>query len=312
MEVFTIQNLNFAYPEQEKNAISDFSLSVRPGEFLVLCGPSGCGKSTLLRQLKTVLAPHGRRSGQILFDGKHLDKLSQREQAEKIGFVQQSPENQIVTDKVWHELAFGLESLGYDTPTIRRRVAEMASFFGIQEWFYKPVTELSGGQKQLLNLASVMAMNPKLLILDEPTSMLDPLAARSLLDTVERINRELGVAVLLTEHRLDAVFPVCDRVLVMYLGVVVEMGTKAQIYGHPAHPYTGALLSAVPEVTEAGMPDKPILEGEIPSPLNVPTGCRFHPRCPYATEQCRANCPELREVEPGHYTRCFRDSFGKE
>ena len=142
--------------------------------------------------------------------------------------------------------------------------------------------------------------------------MLDPLAARSLLDTVERINRELGVAVLLTEHRLDAVFPDCDRVLVMYLGVVVEMGTKAQIYGHPAHPYTGALLSAVPAVTEAGMPDKPILEGEIPSPLNVPTGCRFHPRCPYATEQCRANCPELREVEPGHYTRCFRDSFGKE
>ena len=156
MEVFTIRNLTFAYPGQEKNAISDLTLSVQPGEFLVLCGPSGCGKSTLLRQLKTVLAPHGRRNGEILFDKKKLDELPQREQAEEIGFVQQSPENQIVTDKVWHELAFGLESLGYDTPTIRRRVAEMASFFGIQEWFYKPVTELSGGQKQLLNLASVM------------------------------------------------------------------------------------------------------------------------------------------------------------
>ena len=166
MELFAIKHLNFTYPEQEQNAISDFSLSVRPGEFLVLCGPSGCGKSTLLRQMKTVLAPHGRRSGQILFDGKQLDELSQREQAEKIGFVQQSPENQIVTDKVWHELAFGLESLGYDTPTSRRRVAEMASFFGIQEWFYKPVTELSGGQKQLLNLASVMVLQPKVLILD--------------------------------------------------------------------------------------------------------------------------------------------------
>ena len=147
MEIFTIRNLNFAYPEQAKNAISDLTLSVQPGEFLVLCGPSGCGKSTLLRQLKTVLAPHGRRSGEILFDGRNLDEIDQREQSEKIGFVQQSPENQIVTDKVWHELAFGLESLGYDTPTIRRRVAEMASFFGIQEWFYKPVTELSGGQK---------------------------------------------------------------------------------------------------------------------------------------------------------------------
>ena len=181
MEIFTIRNLNFAYPEQEKNAISDLSLSVRPGEFLVLCGPSGCGKSTLLRQLKTVLAPHGRRSGEILFEGRNLDALDQREQAEKIGFVQQSPENQIVTDKVWHELAFGLESLGYDTPTIRRRVAEMASFFGIQEWFYKPVTELSGGQKQLLNLASVMVLQPKVLILDEPTSQLDPIAASDFL-----------------------------------------------------------------------------------------------------------------------------------
>ncbi len=126
MALFTIRNLNFAYPEQEKNAISDLSLSVQPGEFLVLCGPSGCGKSTLLRQLKTVLAPHGRRSGEILFDGKNLDELSQREQAEKIGFVQQSPENQIATDKVWHELAFGLESLGYD---IERRLEQLDEQF---------------------------------------------------------------------------------------------------------------------------------------------------------------------------------------
>ena len=152
MEVFTIRNLTFAYPEQEKHALSDLTLSVQPGEFLVLCGPSGCGKSTLLRQLKTVLAPQGRRSGEILFDGKNLDELPQREQAEKIGFVQQSPENQIVTDKVWHELAFGLESLGYDTPTIRRRVAEMASFFGIQTWFYKSVTELSGVINEFLQV----------------------------------------------------------------------------------------------------------------------------------------------------------------
>ena len=229
MEVFTIQNLNFAYPEQEQNAISDFSLSVRPGEFLVLCGPSGCGKSTLLRQLKTVLAPHGRRSGQILFDGKHLDKLSQREQAEKIGFVQQSPENQIVTDKVWHELAFGLESLGYDTPTIRRRVAEMASFFGIQEWFYRPVTELSGGQKQLLNLASVMVLQPKVLILDEPTSQLDPIAASDFLATLGKINRELGTTIILTEHRLEEAFSFASRVAVMDGGRLLCSGTPAEV-----------------------------------------------------------------------------------
>ena len=229
MEIFTIQNLNFAYPEQAKNAISDLSLSVQPGEFLVLCGPSGCGKSTLLRQLKTVLAPHGRRNGEILFEGRNLDDLDQREQAEKIGFVQQSPENQIVTDKVWHELAFGLESLGYDTPTIRRRVAEMASFFGIQEWFYKPVTELSGGQKQLLNLASVMVLQPKVLILDEPTSQLDPIAASDFLATLGKINRELGTTVLLTEHRLEEAFAFASRVAVMDGGKLLCTGTPADV-----------------------------------------------------------------------------------
>ena len=229
MDVFTIRNLTFAYPEQEKNAISDLSLSIQPGEFLVLCGPSGCGKSTLLRQLKTVLAPHGRRSGEILFENTPLDALSQREQAEKIGFVQQSPENQIATDKVWHELAFGLESLGYDTPTIRRRVAEMASFFGIQEWFYKPVTELSGGQKQLLNLASVMVLQPKVLILDEPTSQLDPIAASDFLATLGKINRELGTTVILTEHRLEEAFGFASRVAVMDGGRLLCTGTPAEV-----------------------------------------------------------------------------------
>ena len=229
MEIFTIRNLNFAYPEQEKNAITDLSLSVQPGEFLVLCGPSGCGKSTLLRQFKTVLAPHGRRSGEILFDGRNLDSLDQREQAEKIGFVQQSPENQIATDKVWHELAFGLESLGYDTPTIRRRVAEMASFFGIQEWFYRPVTELSGGQKQLLNLAAVMVLQPKVLILDEPTSQLDPIAASDFLATLGKINRELGTTILLTEHRLEEAFSFASRVAVMDGGKLLCTGTPAEV-----------------------------------------------------------------------------------
>ena len=233
MEVFTIRNLTFAYPEQEKNAISDLTLSVQPGEFLVLCGPSGCGKSTLLRQLKTVLAPHGRRNGEILFDEKKLDELPQREQAERIGFVQQSPENQIVTDKVWHELAFGLESLGYDTPTIRRRVAEMASFFGIQEWFYKPVTELSGGQKQLLNLASVMVLQPKVLILDEPTGEIvinpDVIAASDFLATLGKINRELGTTILLTEHRLEEAFSFASRVAVMDGGKLLCTGTPAEV-----------------------------------------------------------------------------------
>ncbi len=229
MEEFTIGNLSFYYPEQEKKALDKVSLSVRTGDYLVLCGPSGCGKSTLLRQLKTVLAPHGRREGTILFKGTPLDELGLREQAQRIGFVGQSPENQIVTDKVWHELAFGLESLGIDTPTIRRRVAEMASYFGIQTWFYKNVTELSGGQKQLLNLASVMVMQPSVLILDEPTSQLDPIAASDFLATIGKINRELGTTIILTEHRLEEAFPLASSVAVMDKGRLLCTGTPEEV-----------------------------------------------------------------------------------
>ena len=214
-ELLHLENYSFTYPQQRRPALSHVTLTVPEGAFMVLCGPSGCGKSTLLRQLKTVLAPHGLREGEITFCGTPLAQIPSRRQAAEIGFVQQSPENQVVTDKVWHELAFGLESLGFDTPTIRRRVAEMASFFGIQDWFYKNVTELSGGQKQLLSLASVMVMQPRVLILDEPTSQLDPIAASDFLQTLGRINRELGTTVLLTEHRLEEALPLATHAAVM-------------------------------------------------------------------------------------------------
>jgi len=229
MAAFEIRDLTFYYPEQGRETLQNVSFTVEPGQFVTLCGPSGCGKSTLLRQLKTVLAPHGVRSGEILFEGRALDSIDQREQSARIGFVQQSPENQIVTDKVWHELAFGLESLGYDTATIRGRVAEMASFFGIQTWFYKNVTELSGGQKQLLNLASIMAMQPSVLILDEPTSQLDPIAASDFIATVGKINRELGTTIIMTEHRLEDVFPISDRVIVMDKGRLIADGSPAEV-----------------------------------------------------------------------------------
>ncbi len=227
--VFSLENFSFFYPEQENPTLDKLDFQVNPGEFLVLCGPSGCGKSTLLRQLKTVLAPHGHRLGEIYFQGNPLKDLDFPTQSQQIGFVQQSPENQVVTDKVWHELAFGLESLGYDTPTIRRRVAEMASFFGIQTWFYKNVTELSGGQKQLLNLASVMAMQPSVLILDEPTSQLDPIAAADFLATIGKINRELGTTIILTEHRLEDAFPLANRVAFMDNGKLLTVGTPQEV-----------------------------------------------------------------------------------
>lgn len=256
MDKLEISHLTFYYPEQTTPALDDFSLEVGSGDFVVLCGPSGCGKSTLLRQLKSVLAPHGRRTGEILFDSRRLDELSAAEQTSKIGFVLHDPESQIVTDKVWHELAFGLESLGFDTPTIRRRVAEMANFFGIQNWFDKSVTELSGGQKQLLNLASIMTMQPELLILDEPTSQLDPIAASDFIGVVARINRELGTTVIMTEHRLEEAFAAANRVAVMDSGRLLladrpsAVGERLKSLGHAmflAMPTAMRVWSAVPD-----------------------------------------------------------------
>lgn len=245
MAVFTIENLNFTYPGKNRPALDHIHLQIHPGEFLALCGRSGSGKSTLLRNMKPSLMPHGSRSGSILFYGTPIQQISQYMQAKRIGYVLQDPENQLVTDKVWHELAFGLESLGYDTSTIRLRVAEMASFFGIQGWFGKDVSRLSGGQKQLLNLAAVMAMQPDVLILDEPTSQLDPIAAGDFLDTVKKINRELGTTVIISEHRLEEVLPIADRAVVMDQGKIIADDTPANV---------GAILAQQGHEMFAAMP----------------------------------------------------------
>lgn len=229
MELIKIKDLNFSYDESNKKSLDNINLNIKEGEFVLLIGESGCGKSTLLKQLKNELAPFGEFSGEILYDGIPLRSLDQRKSASEIGFVMQNPDYQIVTDKVWHELAFGLESLGLDSETIRRRVSEMASFFGIQTWFRKDVSELSGGQKQLLNLAAIMAMQPRLLILDEPTSQLDPIAAAEFLETIYKINRELGITVVLTEHRIEDVFSAADKVVLMEEGRIVGVESPRKI-----------------------------------------------------------------------------------
>lgn len=229
MEIIKIDNLSFTYPNSENKALDNINLSFEKGEFVVLCGKSGCGKTTLLRLLKSSLAPTGKLSGNIIFNGKSLGETEPKEQAEKIGFVQQNPDSQIVTDKVWHELAFGLESLGVSTPEIRAKVSEMAAFFGIESWFYKKVSELSGGQKQLLNLASVMVTCPSVLILDEPTSQLDPIAAQEFLNVLKKINKELGVTIIISEHRLEDALTLCDRVLVLDNGKIIADGNITSV-----------------------------------------------------------------------------------
>lgn len=267
MNIIEVKDFSFSYPDQRKEALVHASMEIQEGTLNVICGRSGCGKSTLLRQMKSVLAPHGVSAGSILFKGKALNKVDHRMQSSEIGYVMQNPDNQIVTDKVWHELAFGLESLGYDTEDIRLRVAEMASYFGIHQWFYKSVEELSGGQKQLLNLASVMAMHPSLLILDEPTSQLDPIAASDFLATVRKINRDIGTTVIITEHRLQDIIPYADKVFVMDKGSVFLEGTPREV---------GQKLKAEDRGIYLSMPEPVQIYGEIdndlPCPLTVSEG----------------------------------------
>lgn len=231
-ELIEIKDYSFQYPLVENLTLKNVNLNIYEGEFLLLCGISGSGKTTLLRQIKPSLAPHGKVSGYISYRDKNIKELTQREETQKIGFVQQQPQNQVVTDKVWHELAFGLESLGYDNNVIRQRVGEMAGFFGIEDWFYKNVTELSGGQLQILNLASVMAMHPEILVLDEPTSQLDPIAAGKFIHLLKRINTELGTTIILSEHRLSEALPISDRIIILNRGEVAYQGPPRELYSY--------------------------------------------------------------------------------
>ncbi|WP_297149898.1 energy-coupling factor transporter ATPase [uncultured Ellagibacter sp.] len=299
MAHFAIEQLTFAYPGADRRALDGVSLEIEQGSYVVICGKSGCGKTTLLRHLKSVLTPHGERTGRVLFEGVPLEEVSQRDQSAKIGFVMQNPDAQIVTDKVWHELAFGLESLGCDKDSMRFRVAEMASYFGIESWFHKDVRDLSGGQKQLLNLASIMAMRPSALILDEPTSQLDPIAASDFLNTVRKINLELGVTVILTEHRLEEVFACADKVVVMDRGEIVSVGAPREV-ALSLHASGNDMMSALPAplrifygveaAREVGLgkasPDKATPEkAESPdAPLTVREGRRWLSRV--ASDDC--------------------------
>ena len=267
MEILRIEDLSFRYPQAERAALAHISMSVQSGEFVVICGESGCGKSTLLRLLKRELAPAGEKSGSVCFRGVELELLDARTAAGDIGFVLQNPDNQIVTDKVWHELAFGLENLGVLAPVIRRRVGEMASYFGIGGWFRRSTDELSGGQKQLLNLAAVMVMQPQVLLLDEPTSQLDPIAAADFIATLHKLNRDLGLTILLVEHRLEEVFPLADRVLLLERGQVRLWDTPRRV---------GALLP----------PEHPMAQG-LPSAVRIFGGLAVEDTCPLTVREGR-------------------------
>lgn len=224
-----IRQLSFRYPDEPHLTLAAIDLTVEEGEFVVICGPSGSGKSTLLRQLKRELRPAGTQSGEILFEGRPLNEYPLSELSGQIGMVMQDPENQIAVDSVMHELVLGMENQGLKTEVMRKRAAEMVPFFGIGPWLHRKTSELSGGQKQILNLAAVLLLQPRVLLLDEPTAQLDPVTSKEFLQMLYSLNQELGMTIILSEHRLDEVLPLCDRAVFMDQGEVVHSGTPREV-----------------------------------------------------------------------------------
>ena len=302
MALLTVKNLSFTYAAEQTENLHKLSFSVENGEFIVLCGATGSGKSTLMRLIKRELSPMGEKSGEILFDGTPLESLSPMDAASGIGYVMQQPEEQIVTDKVWHELAFGLENMNLPQSVIRRRVSEMASYFGIEDWFLRDVSSLSGGQKQLLNLASVMAMQPKLLLLDEPTAQLDPITASDFIATLHKLNRELGLTIILIEHRLEEVVPLCDRLMVMENGSLITIAPPKKavslLMDHPT------LLDGMPAAVRLFA----AMQGEGEAPLDIKEGRAFleksYQNVVRAIPENEYTYPEHKALEFRHV--CFR------
>lgn len=263
MEILKVEDLSFTYPGDDNKVLDNVSFSLEKGEFVLLCGATGSGKSTLIRLLKKEIAPEGRLEGKISVCQREREEIS----ADRMGLVAQNIEEQIVTDKVGSELAFGLSAMGLDKENTERRIAEISTYFGIQEKYDDKTAELSGGQKQLLSLASVMAMDPEILLLDEPTAQLDPIAASEFISTLKKINRELSVTVVIVEHRLEEIFPVCDRVLVMENGRIIANGPPREV--------------------GAGLCEKEDVLMTMPSPIRLYHALGRKGRCPLGVRETR-------------------------
>ncbi|MEW9668551.1 ABC transporter ATP-binding protein [Ammoniphilus sp. 3BR4] len=244
-----IKNLHFQYPAKSSMALSGINLQVEEGEFVVICGPSGCGKSTLLRLLKHETQPFGKMEGEIYYNQILLQDLDPLEAVRHMAMVWQDPENQIVMEQVQEELIFALENIGYSTDIMRKRLAEMVQFFGLETWLSRKTMELSGGQKQIINLASVLLLQPKVLLLDEPTAQLDPVSGKEFIQVLKRINEEFGMTIVLVEHRLEDVFSVADRVIMMEEGSIRYVGTPQDVTEKIWRSKDHHFLSYIPSIT---------------------------------------------------------------
>jgi oligopeptide/dipeptide ABC transporter ATP-binding protein len=288
-------------------AVDDVSFTVKKGETLGLVGESGCGKSTTGRSLLRLIEPT---AGEVIFEGTNVTALKPEEMRKmrrdmqivfQDPFASLNPRHNV--EKILEEplIVHGVKDAGER----KRRVREMLEVVGLSSYHAQRYPhQFSGGQRQRIGIARALMLNPKLIVADEPVSALDVSIQSQVLNLMQDLQRELGLTYLFIAHDLSVVRHISDRVGVMYLGRIVELTSSEQLYRNPLHPYTQALLSAVPTPDPDAKRERIILQGDLPSPANPPSGCTFHTRCPQATDECRAVRPEFRDVGGGHYVAC--------
>jgi oligopeptide/dipeptide ABC transporter ATP-binding protein len=304
---FPLRGGLFSRQRGEVRAVDGVSVTLTPGETLGLVGESGCGKSTLGRAILRLIEPT---SGTIRFEGGDILRLARRElrgKRREMQIIFQDPYASLnprmqVGDIVGEALTIHRIAAGRER---RERILELLRTVGLPpEAYHRYAHEFSGGQRQRIGIARALAVLPKLIVADEPVSALDVSIQAQILNLLLELQERFGLTYLFISHDLRVVEHVSDRVAVMYLGRIVELATRESLYKRPLHPYTQALLSAIPLPDPQRTKRRIILEGDVPSPINPPPGCAFHTRCPYAQARCREDSPSSREVFPGHFASC--------
>jgi len=289
-------------------AVDDISFAVKEGETLGLVGESGCGKSTTGRTILRLLEAT---AGEVIFEGKSvmdLDKKAMRAIRRDMQIIFQDPYASLnprmtVADIVGEPL--DIHKLAKNKKERNEKVREILENVGLgAEYMHRYPHEFSGGQRQRIGVARALAVDPKLIIADEPVSALDVSVQAQVVNLLQDLQKEYGLTYLFIAHDLSVVKHISDRVAVMYLGKIVELTDKHELYSNPKHPYTQSLLSAIPEADPKKKKNRFVLEGDVPSPVDPPSGCRFHPRCPKAFEPCSVKEPEFKEYGDGHFAAC--------
>lgn len=294
-------------PRQFVKAVDDISFSVQMGETFGLVGESGCGKSTTGRSLLRLIEPT---EGRVVFDGQDITALSQEELRRKrkdMQIVFQDPFSSLdprhTIQRILEEPLI-VHGVG-DRKDRQKMICQLIDVVGLTESHLRRYPhQFSGGQRQRIGIARALSLKPKLIIADEPVSALDVSIQSQVVNLLQDLQEEFGLTYIFIAHDLSIVKHICDRVAVMYLGRIVEIAEKNKLYSVPQHPYTQALLSAVPQPDPDIKAERIILQGEVPSPANAPIGCAFHTRCPKVMDICRSKRPELAETEDGHQTAC--------